>query len=941
MKKHWPQFAAFLVFTLGAFHAHAGTIFYVPIPASQSDANSGISTDNGYTSAVDGGNTRGTDRAINGITLYALSGNGQTSTADNCTLNALSGSLTNGGGTTKSIQLDGTFQEVASDMTFNNGAGDNSQQEIVLDPQSLEAGTTYDLRVYISNGSGQNRQVNLAFLGDGQEAVETGFFNEDDARTSAGGFKDQNQAYYINYRYTWDGDSTPGITITQKSGGAPFCLYALTNQVVPGGTAAASPAAGSPAAGAATAGEKAAPATGGEKGLSLGYVNEGNDEVGVSSDDFYGSDSLNSNGKWVNVEKWGKCWQPTNVASGWCPYTNGKFSNCDDCGWTFVSDEPWAWACYHYGRWLKVSYGCGWVWVPGKAWAGSWVSWRKGRTDSCSCIGWAPLPPEAGCEIGVGISTWVDDRCDIGPDYYTFINVRDFGSDSYSGCGCIYENSRNITVISETINITNICYNRDVTYCGGPDYNWCNTEIRRHGGKECEQIHVNRYDDPKQLGGRFSSHEGNQLGLVSPHVKNEKNPKFSPPISASLKSDKVDHGWNNVKDPKLKNNLKNQIAADSKGKGPNNTKATLPPDVAQKLSTRHGGGQAVGGAGSGAGPNSQQLQLGGKGQHPGKGNKGLNTQNLTTGGQTGAGAGAFDQHPGGKGKGKGQGQFGKTATGAGSTGAAGGSSAAFNQHPGGQGHKGQNANTANALGNQGTGAGGGNSGIVHHPGQSFKKSAQGGAASTGGSSLGGGTDQGLGQGGAKHKGKGQTGNQAMTQGATGQGGIAATGQGGTTGGQGGAKHKGKGQTGNQAMTQGGTGQRGTGATGQGSTGQGGTGQGGGKHKGKSQTGNQTMTQGGTSQGGTGATGQGGGGKHKGKSSQTNNQVLSQRGTGQGGGGDGGQSQMHHNQQLQQQQLQQQQLQQQKLQQQQLQQQQRQFQPQPGGGKKKKPTPAPR
>ena len=82
-------------------------------------------------------------------------------------------------------------------MTFNNGVDDNSQQEIVLDPESLEPGATYDLRVYVCNGSGQNRQVNLAFAGDGQAPVETGFFNEDDATTSAGGFTDPNQVYIL------------------------------------------------------------------------------------------------------------------------------------------------------------------------------------------------------------------------------------------------------------------------------------------------------------------------------------------------------------------------------------------------------------------------------------------------------------------------------------------------------------------------------------------------------------------------------------------------------------------------------------------------------------------------------------------------------------------------------------------------------------------------
>jgi len=232
MKKNSSPLAA-LILLIGIFHAHAGAIFYQAIPAAQSDASSGISSDNYYTSAVDGGNAKGTERVINGVTLHAMAANGQSSAADHCILNALSGSFSNAGGASTTIKADGTCKEVLSDMTFNNGASDNSQQEIVLDPASLEAGRTYDLRVYICNSAGQNRQVNLSFVGDGQAAVETGFFNEDDARSSAGGFPDPNQAYYINYRFTWDGDSIPGVTITQKTGTGPFVLYTLTNQVVP------------------------------------------------------------------------------------------------------------------------------------------------------------------------------------------------------------------------------------------------------------------------------------------------------------------------------------------------------------------------------------------------------------------------------------------------------------------------------------------------------------------------------------------------------------------------------------------------------------------------------------------------------------------------------------------------------------------------------------
>ena len=232
MNRSWPLFTSILFVTCGAV-SWAGTVTYVGIPSTQSDSNCGINRSHGYTTAVDGGNTRGTNRTLNGITLFPLTGAGQnTAVADNCTLNALSGTLTDAGLTTRTIAADGTVREFLSDMLFNNAGGDNSQIEIVLDPKSLEQGATYDLRVYICSSSGQNRQVNLSFFGDGQNGVETGFFNEDDARTSAGGFPTANQVYYINYRYTWDGDSTPGITVIQKSGGAPFCFYALTNELV-------------------------------------------------------------------------------------------------------------------------------------------------------------------------------------------------------------------------------------------------------------------------------------------------------------------------------------------------------------------------------------------------------------------------------------------------------------------------------------------------------------------------------------------------------------------------------------------------------------------------------------------------------------------------------------------------------------------------------------
>jgi hypothetical protein len=92
-------------------------------------------------------------------------------------------------------------------------------------------------------------------------------------------------------------------------------------------------------------------------------------------------------GSWIEVRSYGRCWRPMRVTVGWRPYCEGYWV-WTDCGWFWVSEEPWAWACYHYGRWV-LDPEIGWVWVPDIEWAPAWVSWRVGG----GYIGWAPLPP--------------------------------------------------------------------------------------------------------------------------------------------------------------------------------------------------------------------------------------------------------------------------------------------------------------------------------------------------------------------------------------------------------------------------------------------------------------------------------------------------------------------------------------------------------------------
>jgi len=140
-------------------------------------------------------------------------------------------------------------------------------------------------------------------------------------------------------------------------------------------------------------------------GLNLCVINARADlEVSTSvrvhaTADFYAP--LAPHGTWVEVGTYGRCWHPVGVAVGWAPYCSGSWV-WTDCGWYWSSDEPWGWACYHYGTWV-VDPAFGWVWVPGIEWAPAWVSWRVGG----GYCGWAPLPPH-GVVIAPGSFVFVE-----------------------------------------------------------------------------------------------------------------------------------------------------------------------------------------------------------------------------------------------------------------------------------------------------------------------------------------------------------------------------------------------------------------------------------------------------------------------------------------------------------------------------------------------------
>ncbi len=564
--------------------SHGGSLFYAPIPAIGSDAGSSIDANNTYTSAVNCG--RSATRTINGVTFTPLAISGNQASANNITLSAATGVLAGGGGKTATLQADGTMAEILSAYTFNQDADNGSEQYIVIDPASLQAGKTYDLRIYIGNSGSQDRLTDLSFAGDGQPAVETDLFNEDDATTSPGGFKDPNQAYYIDYRYTWDGTTTPGVTITQRAGSVPFAFYALTNEEV-------SSQAGLPPAAVAEAPAPQLPApqlqTPQLHALETiqtdirddDAADETQTDVGVASDIFYSAESLHRHGQWVDVANYGRCWEPRGVAADWRPYTVGRWHYASNAGWAFDSDEEWGWATYHYGRWACVS-GNRWVWAPGRVWAPAWCSWRYGGGH----VGWAPLPPDAGFDRRVGIGGWADAHYGLGPASYNFCNVSDFGAANVGAI--LFPRRENVNYIQQSVNVTNISRvtnisnNNTTIFNGGPNIHAVNNVIRNSGGQPFAPILVSRTAAAQPFaGGKYHQMNGNVLSFAAPKVTPGANKATLPKVAETIPASKLDKGWSQV-DPKQAEALKTHIAQQAHGLTPANAPATIPLSLANK-----------------------------------------------------------------------------------------------------------------------------------------------------------------------------------------------------------------------------------------------------------------------------------------------------------------------------------------------------------------------
>ncbi|MDB6066264.1 MAG: hypothetical protein JWR26_2472 [Pedosphaera sp.] len=178
----------------------------------------------------------------------------------------------------------------------------------------------------------------------------------------------------------------------------------------------------------------------GQPGVSVGVsVTLPSVEIRTESD-FY--EPLAPQGEWVVVGNYGRCWRPGHVARDWRPYCNGRWERTE-AGWYWVSDEPWAWATYHYGRWdFTDQYG--WYWVPQTQWAPAWVSWHEGG----GYVGWAPLLPAVRLSAGgfVGFNAAI-----IPPRAFVFVEHGKFLEPIRPTMVVV----NNTTIINKTVSMSN------------------------------------------------------------------------------------------------------------------------------------------------------------------------------------------------------------------------------------------------------------------------------------------------------------------------------------------------------------------------------------------------------------------------------------------------------------------------------------------------------
>ncbi|MDB5031884.1 DUF6600 domain-containing protein [Mucilaginibacter sp.] len=214
----------------------------------------------------------------------------------------------------------------------------------------------------------------------------------------------------------------------------------------------------------------------------------------ISEQDFY--DNLQPYGTWISDPQYGDVWVP-DVDEDFRPYATQGHWVLTEYGNTWVSDYPWGWATFHYGRWRYDDY-YGWEWIPGYEWAPAWVSWRHGG----GYYGWAPLMP------GISISL------SFGSGYRAPDTYWSFAPEGYINRPNIYNyyvpHNRVVNIINRTTIVNNTYVNGGRRYIAGPGA----TDIQRYTHQRPQVYSINNADRPGAM-----RVQNNSVNIFRPAVR--------------------------------------------------------------------------------------------------------------------------------------------------------------------------------------------------------------------------------------------------------------------------------------------------------------------------------------------------------------------------------------------------------------------------------------
>jgi hypothetical protein len=145
---------------------------------------------------------------------------------------------------------------------------------------------------------------------------------------------------------------------------------------------------------------------------------------------------------------------------------------------------------------------------------------------------------------GRAITGNVDVSFGIGPLYYNFIDIRYIGEPVLRGR--LIEPSRNVTIINNTVNVTNITVNNTTVINNGPDLTRVNQFSTRPIPRLTLQRETNINNEIAGHRGNLNRVNGNTLMVAAPAVK--RSPQKITPRQVKAKVDKpnFEKGWKGI-----------------------------------------------------------------------------------------------------------------------------------------------------------------------------------------------------------------------------------------------------------------------------------------------------------------------------------------------------------------------------------------------------------